>query len=36
MLTVKLTKTGLIDPQDDGLVSCCEPGMLGIGKPDSA
>ena len=31
--TVKLTKTGLIDPQDDGLVSCCAPGMLGIGQP---
>ena len=36
MLTVKLTKTRLTDPQDDGLESCCEPGMLGVGQPDSA
>ena len=33
---VKLTKTRLADPQDDGLESCCEPGMLGVGHPDSA
>ena len=33
--TVTLTKTGLTDPQDDGLAACCEPGMLGIGQPDS-
>ena len=36
MLTVKLTKTRLADPQDDGLESWCEPGMLGVGQPDSA
>ena len=29
MLTVKLMKTRRTDPQDDGLESCCEPGMLG-------
>ena len=34
--TVKLTKTGLTAPQDDGLASCCEPGMLGTDQPDSA
>ena len=28
---VKLLKTRLTDPQDDGLVSCREPGMLGVG-----
>ncbi len=33
---VKLTKIRLADPQDDGLESCCEPGMLGVGRPDSA
>ena len=27
--TVKLTKTGLADPQDDGLESCCEPACRG-------
>ena len=36
MLTVKLTKTRLADPQDDGFESCLEPGMLGVGQPDSA
>ena len=34
--TVKLTKTRLSDPQDDGLGSCREPGILGVGQPDSA
>ena len=34
--TVKLTQTRLADSQDDGLESCCEPGMLGVGQPDSA
>ena len=34
--TVKLTTTGLADPQDDGLESCRAPGMLGGRKPDSA
>ncbi len=29
---VKLLKTRLTDPQDDGLVSCREPGMLGVGQ----
>ena len=29
MLTVKLTKTNLADPQDDGLECWDEPGMLG-------
>ena len=35
MLTVKLTKTRLTAPQDDGLESCGEPGMLGVSQPDS-
>ena len=33
---VKLTKTWLTDPQDDGLESCREPGMLGVNRSDSA
>ena len=36
MLTVKLTKTWLTDPQDDGFEPCREPSMLGVGQPDSA
>ena len=35
-LAVKLTKTRLTDPQDDGLETCREPGILGVGQPDSA
>ncbi len=34
--TVTLKETRLTDPQDDGLESFREPGMLGVGKPDSA
>ena len=34
--TVKLTKNRLTDPQDDGLESCRERGMLGVGQLDSA
>jgi hypothetical protein len=30
MLTVKLTKTQLTDPQDDALWPCRDPGMLGV------
>ena len=33
--TVKLTKTWLTDPQDDGFDFCCEPGMSGVGQLDS-
>ena len=36
MLTVKLTKTRPADPQDDGLGSCQELGVLGVDQPDSA
>ena len=36
MLTVKLTKTRLTEPQNDGLGSCHEPCMLGLDQPDSA
>ena len=38
MLTVKLSKTRLTDPPDDGVESYRErePGMLGVGQPDSA
>ena len=32
----ELTKTQVADPQDGGLESCREPGMLGGGQPDSA
>ena len=36
--TVKLSKTRLTDPPDDGVESYRErePGMLGVGQPDSA
>ena len=33
---VKLSRIRLTDPQDDGLESRREPGMLGVGQPDSA
>ena len=36
MLTVKLTKNRLTDPQDDVIESCREPGMLGVCQPDFA
>ena len=36
LLTVTLTKTRLTDPQDEGLEPCREPGMLGVGQPESA
>ena len=36
MLTVKLTKTQPTDPRDVGLETRREPGMLGVGQPDSA
>ena len=32
MLTVKLTKSSAIDPQDTGLEPRREPAMLGIGN----
>ena len=32
MLTVKLTKSSAIDPQDTGLRARREPAMLGIGN----
>ena len=33
MLTVKLTKTRLTDPQDDGLEPCREPACWGSVSP---
>ena len=33
---VKLSRIRLTDPQDDGLESCREPGMLGVDHRDSA
>ena len=36
MLTVKLTRTRLPEPQDDGLECHRGPRMLGVGQLDSA
>ena len=36
MLTVKLTKTRLADPQDTAIESHRVPGMLGVRDPESA